>query len=344
MKVINFRTKFLITIIPLMGLIGWNISQGNKTLCIKYSIGFTIIVISQLGLYAITNKKSDDESIIATVAFYLGTAIVAIIMYNTSAGILWIVLPFLYISETIVRNDNIIINNGQKMALFISAIIMYAIRIIVTHLNAENDSIADAIMYFSALIMIFTVIQNIAKGKEYLDYTLNKSQDDSFRDGLTNLYNRAALNKKLNRSFKNIGGVAVIMMDIDNFKKVNDTYGHVFGDTVLKNLSRILQSIENSKIKSYRYGGEEFTIVCTSMKEEEVFLLAEKVRNEFKKIVYILNDEEKYFTLSLGMVCSNYKDYTSVEKIIKDSDAALYEAKESGKNRVKKFTRKEKDN
>lgn len=334
MRTLNFKVKFLINLVLLIVLIIWNVIQHNP-LYFQYGICLFVTIITQLGLHGISLKITDDESLLAAFIFYTETSVMAIVMYNANTGLMWIILPFLYICETIIRNDNVSITTGQKIILSISAFVTYILRIVAVKLLPYHyDSLAEICMFIGSVTVIIIVLQNVAKGKEFLDYTMNKTQDSSIRDGLTQLYNRAALNQKIKNSLKNIGGVSVIMMDIDNFKKVNDTYGHIFGDTVLKNLAKILLSIENSKTTPYRYGGEEFTIVCTSMREEEVFAVAEKVRTEFNSITYCLNDEEKRFSLSLGMVCACYKEYTSAEKLIKDSDEALYEAKHTGKNKV----------
>ncbi|MBE0490661.1 MAG: GGDEF domain-containing protein [Sulfurospirillum sp.] len=163
----------------------------------------------------------------------------------------------------------------------------------------------------------------------------------STTDGLTGLYNRKYLDEYIDkataqakRSKTNFG---VLMIDIDYFKMVNDTYGHDIGDEVIRVLSKIMQnSIRESDI-AFRFGGEEFLILlhqCTSDKAEEI---AQKIRTTFEQqSIKPANAQAFSKTLSIG-VSIFPDDADSLWKTIKYADISLYRAKESGRNKVVRF-------
>jgi diguanylate cyclase (GGDEF)-like protein len=128
--------------------------------------------------------------------------------------------------------------------------------------------------------------------------------------------------------------VCVAIIDIDFFKKINDTYGHDIGDLVLKHISKLLKNELKSEIISSRFGGEEFCIFFNNTSEIESF----KILEEFRKIVannFILhNDTKIYYTIS-GGICS--KTGAGLEDMIKMADSALYTAKQNGRNQIQIF-------
>lgn len=119
-------------------------------------------------------------------------------------------------------------------------------------------------------------------------------------------------------------------MDIDDFKKINDTYGHEYGDLVLKNLGDLLQNSIHGYGIAGRYGGEEFTILLLDQPSVVYDQLLEKIRTDFENIHYSFTDQK--ITLSIGLVEGN--NTTSMEDMISAADEALYRAKKEGKNRV----------
>ena len=146
-------------------------------------------------------------------------------------------------------------------------------------------------------------------------------------DGLTQVRNRGAFNREMARIERNPRPLAVLMMDIDDFKRVNDTYGHQSGDEVLSRLGKILNSLKGKNVVPYRYGGEEFAVLIKDKAVVYPELLAEKIRSTFAREKY---DFGGPFTISLGVA---YDDKGS-ENVVKEADANLYESKQNGKNKV----------
>ncbi|WP_024954416.1 GGDEF domain-containing protein [Sulfurospirillum arcachonense] len=163
-------------------------------------------------------------------------------------------------------------------------------------------------------------------------------------DPLTGLFNRKYLDEYIEKAIaqaeRNDIHYGILMIDIDFFKVVNDTYGHDVGDIVIKELAEILKtSIRKSDI-AFRFGGEEFLILLYNCNHAQIIEIAEKIRTNFEKKI-ITMENGKTFSKTLSVGSSIYPtDANSIWKAIKYSDIALYEAKETGRNKVVQFEQK----
>ena len=168
---------------------------------------------------------------------------------------------------------------------------------------------------------------------------LAESEADAQTDALTGLSNRRAmdivLNKHIGFARESNKGLCVMMADIDHFKKVNDTYGHLVGDNVLKIFASTLTDFVKGRDKVIRYGGEEFLIILPETPLKGAQMLAEKIRSTLEN----KNWERKEtgtnmgkITISIGI--SKYKDSESLEAFVKRADQALYASKNNGRNQV----------
>jgi diguanylate cyclase (GGDEF)-like protein/PAS domain S-box-containing protein len=180
---------------------------------------------------------------------------------------------------------------------------------------------------------IITFIQNITERKN----TEKRMKELATTDELTKLMNRRSFfeqgHKEIQRNKRTGYPVSCIIFDIDYFKKVNDTYGHVAGDKVLKLLALNVKSeLRNIDIFA-RIGGEEFAVILPETILAEAILVAERIRVKIENlIIQYDNDIDISVTVSLGV--TQLKELETVEDILKRSDKALYEAKNSGRNRV----------
>ena len=156
-------------------------------------------------------------------------------------------------------------------------------------------------------------------------------QRSNMIDGLTQLYNRKYLDIFMDTKIKNYKEYSLAMIDIDFFKKVNDTFGHDAGDIVLKGLSDIFKkSIDKDDI-AFRFGGEEFLIFISNPKN--ALKTIQKIKDNFENKTFNLDGSNLNKTLSAGIACYN-NDGSSPWQIIKYADIAMYEAKNSGRNRI----------
>jgi diguanylate cyclase (GGDEF)-like protein len=159
-------------------------------------------------------------------------------------------------------------------------------------------------------------------------------------DPLTGIPNRGFLAQLLEqewyRSFASAQGLAVVMIDVDNFKSLNDTYGHAYGDQALIRIAQTLRSSLNRASDSVgRYGGEEFLVILPSVTLEGAENVAQRLRNAVAEL-HMEHRESSFHkvTISAGVACSTGRNISSLEKLIEEADAALYRAKQNGRNCV----------
>ncbi len=171
-------------------------------------------------------------------------------------------------------------------------------------------------------------VNNTLDTKEYLDKISNMAHIDF----LTNLNNRRYFFEKVEEFIKSKKDFAIGMIDIDLFKKFNDTYGHEGGDTALRHLARILkENTKGSDIVS-RFGGEEFCIALKDVDEKKAVSFFVKLRKIIAESRLVLSGKEADLTVSIGVSFSQGRN--NIEDIINEADEALYKAKNSGRNRV----------
>lgn len=157
-------------------------------------------------------------------------------------------------------------------------------------------------------------------------------------DGLTEVYNHRYLQDFLSKEFERARRytrpLSFIMIDIDHFKSINDTYGHEIGDLVLKEIAKLLVlSVRETDLVA-RYGGEEFVIVLPETSKERAFNLAERLRIRVEKTGIHTPKGDICLTISMGISFLNGTDYPTKDTLIKAADEALYKAKRNGRNRV----------
>jgi len=171
---------------------------------------------------------------------------------------------------------------------------------------------------------------------------MNELRLSALTDSMTKLYNRRYfaevsehyinLAKRENRS------IFVIMLDIDKFKNINDTYGHDIGDKVIILLADILRKNIRKSDVACRYGGEEFAILLPESSKEGAMKVAQTIRKNCEAVKISLNsDQFVHFSISLGVAEVDPSQNRAIEVALKHADEALYKAKESGRNKVEIF-------
>ncbi|SMC25784.1 response regulator receiver modulated diguanylate cyclase [Desulfacinum hydrothermale DSM 13146] len=176
---------------------------------------------------------------------------------------------------------------------------------------------------------IIQLHQELVEAKEALHF-------QATRDPLTRVYNRGAtmerLHEELDRSAREGQSMGLIMIDIDHFKKINDTHGHLAGDVVLRRTAEIMTSVVRSYDVVGRFGGEEFLVLLPKVDEEILSRIAERIRAAVAAETIRAEGAEIHVTLSAGTVVG--RKGLGVDQLIQAADEALYEAKRSGRNRV----------
>jgi two-component system cell cycle response regulator len=163
-------------------------------------------------------------------------------------------------------------------------------------------------------------------------------REKSIRDSLTGLLNHeeilGVLGRELARRERDNGSVSIIMADLDHFKLVNDTYGHMAGDVVLRATSRIIQSMMRPYDSVGRYGGEEFLIILPECGGESAAAFAERVRLRIGSAAIDIPEGIIPVTVSSGVATRGKESGWDAISLIKAADKALYRAKADGRNRV----------
>ena len=156
------------------------------------------------------------------------------------------------------------------------------------------------------------------------------------RDGLTGLFNhttmREHLMQEINRAGRAAQPFALAMLDIDEFKTVNDRFGHAVGDKVLRSLAQMLTLRLRREDIIGRYGGEEFLIILPNTQAKEAVDLLDDLREGFAQVVHLAHKAEFRVTFSCGV--AGFPQYNSAASLSEAADKALYSAKRQGRNRV----------
>lgn len=184
----------------------------------------------------------------------------------------------------------------------------------------DKELLINIAIVLLAIILLFLYRQrSMSIHKEKLEYL-------SHTDSLTGLKNRRMIDK----TFKEIQNkkFSLILLDIDNFKKVNDDFGHLIGDEILVKISELLKYNVNSNDIIGRWGGEEFIIICKNTHLEEAEQLALRLKN------LIENENFKVSKITASFGITEAKNNQDLKDILADADKALYKAKENGKNQI----------
>jgi diguanylate cyclase (GGDEF)-like protein len=162
--------------------------------------------------------------------------------------------------------------------------------------------------------------------------------DLATRDPLTSAYNRRFLDERMNSEWpwavRHEQSCAVLMIDIDHFKQVNDTWGHLAGDQVLKELVKLMTDTIRREDLLARVGGEEFAVLCRGTGQAAAITLAERLRTGVAGHEFIWNEEPVALTISIGVATSSEKAVASTDDLLALADQRLYQAKGNGRNRV----------
>lgn len=214
----------------------------------------------------------------------------------------------------------------------------------------DADSVAlttSSGMQFGFLVASSLVIVGASLGFILMVHHKHKKDilDSSRRDGLTGLYTRSAFYEGAIEVTANAEAetYSVVMIDIDHFKKINDTYGHAVGDVAIIQAARLIGKSVRSIDLAGRYGGEEFCILLRGCKEEEAAIFANRLVEEARnQSVRLPNGTEIKFTVSAGYVCcpsdKNKVGIDHIKALLDNADQALYQAKHSGRNQAKPGT------
>ncbi|NWF67019.1 MAG: diguanylate cyclase [Campylobacterales bacterium] len=196
----------------------------------------------------------------------------------------------------------------------------------------ENKKYVDLLNAYSFIFKLSFSLSNMLTF-----YMVEKREHELITDELTTLYTRRKLKEVLQNGFhcnNNNITIGLLLIDIDNFKQINDTFGHDIGDIVLKEIAESIKNSVRNMDMVFRYGGEEFLVLLPVSKLENIKKIAEKIRKNIEQNKIVINSKTLTVTVSIGTSSCDNIDEQTFNNIIKHADENLYIAKRNGKNQV----------
>jgi len=273
---------------------------------------------------------------IPTMISALIIAVYRLILHDVTSVSIWMAIATLLVGisySILLRIKNAPINR-YILALTAHTIIMILFSFLIT-----ND---PGIRFFTLWTHLLSMYLGSYLGWRYIEYGImeikihNQFKNEASTDFLTNLFNRRRfqdeLNINLQRCLRKGEPMSLMLLDIDRFKNVNDTFGHSIGDDVLREFAKILVRTCRIYDGIYRIGGEEFAIILQDCTPAQAIEIAQRIRVNVEKHEYHLDTKKISITTSVGI--TSYRSGMDSQKMFELADAALYDAKKAGRNQV----------
>lgn len=304
---------FLVSALAVLGILPFAVLRVARHETLVALLDFSLICgIAAMAVYLHCSRKIRVVSIVNTIFYSVGMVLVN---YTRGESLVYWAFPVMIATFFLLKPNEAALSNTVTMLALVYALIQH-----VTPVNF-------------ATIVVTLLIVNLYS---YLFAVRTHEQHDSLsqlasKDFLTGAGNRLALEAQLGQAvtgFQKSKVVAsLLLLDIDHFKSINDTHGHMFGDAILVRLSEIVRSRIRSSDAFFRYGGEEFVVIAMGAYLDATFKLAEELRQLVQESRLV---PERELTLSLGV--AELREGESSADWLKRADAALYDAKRSGRN------------
>ncbi|MDQ7039234.1 MAG: GGDEF domain-containing protein [Aquificota bacterium] len=302
-------------------LAGYKLISGYRTLVVEYPV----LVEGSVPVGRVVFVKDFSaklKEIFITPAFLITYSVAVVVLLSTVLLLIFnrIVGDILMLRDMTMKFKDLDFSEADRLASVL-----------------RKTKSRDELYYLKRAVL--TMAQELETFINRLQDEKNRFEELAYKDPLTDLDNRRSFTEKakaMAEYAKRYGEpLSVLMIDIDNFKKVNDTYGHDVGDRLLKALADVIRRSIRSSDTAARFGGEEFVVLLPRTDEEGARLVADRIRKGFKEVRVDADGERIGSTVSIGVATMRGED--GVEEVIKRADEALYEAKRSGKDRVVVF-------
>ncbi|SFI63963.1 diguanylate cyclase (GGDEF) domain-containing protein [Treponema bryantii] len=300
---------------------------------------FSAIFLFFLSLWGLKTKKS---RLFATISISTSALIFFPLMFFANSG-LHGGMPYYFLVAVVCTA--LALRGRTRIIIFILILIEYSALFALYHFYPQGfigmsheDAFVDQLcsMLIASIVLFgfsFIVSKQNYHDRHKIEQLSLLYERQANTDELTGLYNRRYFNNFLKLAILTLGDTGklhIAMFDIDDFKYVNDKYGHPFGDTVLKQFAEILEETKTAGITACRYGGEEFLLLIPKTNQEDALELVKEVLVRTREKIKL--DDTKFVTVSAGfMTCSEDMTY---DVLLQEVDKKLYIAKSSGKNCV----------
>lgn len=316
--------QFTIRVVgTLMGLILVNLSSYQNNMLLVYGVASLFLLVS--GIARFTNIK--DNLLLQKLNLYIDVLVISLlIMFRGGMRSDFFLGYYIVLGYVLLLRDD-------KLLFRIALWILISFTLVSVLFTPTDQFSLGRLMIRETLLM----------GTVYCLYNYSKllTQETSLRiraselaliDNLTKVYNRNILVNVDEMLLPNTICVSVVLLDIDDFKKVNDTYGHLYGDQVLISFGSILNLLVPNEDLIIRYGGEEFLLLIQDLTDRQVYLLLDDIQNKFNQMTFPWYDSKDQFSFSAGIIQKDVGESFSVG--IDRADKKLYQAKSEGKNRI----------
>ncbi|NYR11234.1 diguanylate cyclase [Pseudoalteromonas sp. MIP2626] len=333
--------KFILKLFAIVGLITTALMSVIAFLNTEYLLFFILLISSLFFASSLlfisplfTPEKEQVSAAIILYTLYILMFYLVVTGGVDGTGPIWIfiVSPVtFFISGLRVGIINIIV-------FIIGVILAFTLNSYLDFYDYSSPKYVLRITFSFAIVALLSGFYELFRETHIKKLTLlaKKNEELATTDPLTNLPNRRHAMKELaskSAIAKNDkDGVAIILVDIDDFKKTNDQYGHQVGDEALKYIANIFNKTCRSSDIVSRWGGEEFLIVLENTNKEGAFKLVEKIHNTLKSSPMVIDNKTVYFTISAGI--KEILITETLDAAIKEADMNLYKAKGNGKNQT----------
>jgi two-component system, cell cycle response regulator len=203
--------------------------------------------------------------------------------------------------------------------------------------KGASDFVFKPVRFEELLLRLRRVLKERRITQERV-HMLDKLKRLSITDGLTKLYNSRyfynQLKAEIDRTSRYQRPLSLLLLDIDQFKEYNDSFGHLEGDKVLLRLGQVIRSCLRKMDSAYRYGGEEFTVILPETEGDEAATVAERIRSSVSMEEFYPKDLKEKFTITISIGVTEYIHDEEVAIFVQRADKAMYLSKQSGRDRV----------
>ena len=294
-------------------------------------------------------EKMDTVQIKRHEIFFLISNIFQAFMWTVASVLAVIYAPQPFELVTFVMVIGIITAAALSMSALYNVYLVFFFSMIIPQIIIMLDYgerqhiglVVLALIFIPAIIFLSKALYNsrlnAIKANDTLEENVEELHKLSITDALTNLYNRRYFfevsENMMAISLREKKVISLLMIDIDHFKKINDTYGHLVGDFILIAFARDIENIMRESDILARVGGEEFAVLLNDTSPDGARVIAEKIRKSTEDKRFTYKNISIEITVSIG-ISGPSQDIDSVEELYKEADNQLYKAKESGRNRV----------
>lgn len=329
------------------------IPTSNKKVLINYQFDFK--QVHSIPFWKLARNGISASEFSAKIVLIATTSKVLHDFYHTPLGLLPGVVINLNLLVNILSNDFL-----RPLPLLVPALCLLLLSFGGIYLSLEFGVLTSLLIFFGAslLFLVFSFILFLNNylfdyftpllfgwlsfiALSFYRYFFTLLENIQLRtkvalDPLTGLYNRRFLETNINQALEQGDHyeLSILMIDIDNFKKINDTYGHQFGDDVIKNVSFSIKEELRAGDTAVRYGGEEFCVILPKTHKNEGAEIGERIRKKIEEHKFSYVNQMAQFTVSVGVAATKTDQLMASRSLIRAADRALYHAKKTGKNKV----------